>query len=102
MKNYYRSPKILLLLVALFPYLVTYPALTQNPASAPAPKAPFTDYRYEKPGTTRKITAQDLPAPYATKSAANGPNVVSRPKDAWPQAPSGFKVELYTTDVKEP
>ena len=71
-------------------------------ASAPPPKAPFTDYRYEKPGTTRKITPQDLPAPYATKSAANGPNVVARPNNVWPQAPAGFKVELYTTDVQEP
>ena len=71
-------------------------------ASAPPPKAPFTDYRYEKPGTTRKITPQDLPAPYATKSAANGPNLVARPNNVWPQAPAGFKVELYTTDVREP
>jgi glucose/arabinose dehydrogenase len=71
-------------------------------APAPTPKAPFTDYRYEKPGTVRKITPQDLPAPYATKSATNGPRVVDRPKNVWPQAPAGFKVELYTTDVQEP
>ena len=30
------------------------------------------------------------------------PDVVDRPNDAWPQAPAGFKVELYTTDVKQP
>jgi len=71
-------------------------------ASAPPPKAPFTDYRYEKPGTTRKITVGDLPQPYATKSAINGPEVVDRPKNVWPQAPAGFKVELYTTDVHNP
>lgn len=77
-------------------------ALAQNPASAPPPKAPFTDYRYEKPGTMHKITPQDLPRPNATKSAVNGPNLVDRPKNAWPQAPAGFKVELYTTFVQEP
>jgi len=77
-------------------------ACAQNPASAPAPKAPFTDYRYEKPGTMHKIMPRDLPPPYATKSAINGPNIVDRPKDAWPQAPAGFKVELYTTFVEEP
>lgn len=49
-----------------------------------------------------KITARDLPQPYATKSAVNGPRVVDRPKDVWPQAPAGFKVELYTTFVQEP
>ena len=33
----------------------------------------FTDYTKEKPGTARKITVADLPAPFATKSAGNGP-----------------------------
>jgi len=77
-------------------------ACTQNPSSAPPPKAPFTDFRSEKPGTTHKITPQDLPQPYASKSANNGPDVVDRPKDALPQAPAGFKVELFTSDVKDP
>jgi glucose/arabinose dehydrogenase len=96
----------------MFKFRVTYPliisfllagsACAQNPTSAAPPKAPFTDYRYEKPGNTRKITPQHLPAPYATASAVNGPNLVDRPKDAWPQAPAGFKVELYTSDVKNP
>ena len=66
------------------------------------PDAPFTDYRGEKPGATHKIMPADLPKPFATKSATNGPNVVDRPKNAWPQAPAGFKVQLYTTGVKEP
>ena len=82
--------------------LLSLPACSQSAANAPAPNAPFVDYRTEKPGAMHKITAQDLPAPYATKSATNGPNVVDRPKNAWPQAPASFKVELYTTDVKEP
>ncbi len=77
-------------------------ACAQNSTSAPPPTAPFTDYRYQKPGTTHKITPQDLPQPYATKSALNWPRIVDRPKDAWPQAPAGFKVELYTTFVQEP
>jgi hypothetical protein len=33
---------------------------------APPPQAPFADFRLEEPGKIRKITAQDLPAPYAT------------------------------------
>ncbi len=47
--------------------------------SAPPPKAPFTDYRYEKPGTIRKITLKDLPAPFATSSAGNGPGSRAAP-----------------------
>ena len=29
--------------------------------NAPPPRPPFTDYRFEKPGTIRKITLGDLP-----------------------------------------
>jgi glucose/arabinose dehydrogenase len=71
-------------------------------AAAPAPKAPFTDYRYEKPGVVRKITLEDLPVPFATPSAGNGPQVVARPENAWPQVPPGFKVELYASGLNEP
>jgi glucose/arabinose dehydrogenase/mono/diheme cytochrome c family protein len=67
-----------------------------------SPNPPFTDYRYEKPGTVRKITIHDLPQPYATKSANNGPDVVSRPSDAWPSAPSGFTVQLYASNLHNP
>jgi glucose/arabinose dehydrogenase/mono/diheme cytochrome c family protein len=69
---------------------------------APPPVAPFTDYRYEKPGQVRKITLQDLPAPFATSSAANGPRVVARPEGAWPQVPAGFKVEQYAAGLENP
>jgi glucose/arabinose dehydrogenase len=68
----------------------------------PSPQAPFTDFRYEAPGTTRKITVKDLPEPYATKSAENGPEVVARPANAWPVAPAGFKVELYAAGLENP
>ena len=70
--------------------------------NAPAPKPPFTDFRFEKPGTPRKITVQDLPAPFATNSAGNGPRVVARPESAWPKAPNGFKVGLYATGLENP
>jgi len=69
---------------------------------APPSPAPFTDYRYEKPGLVRKITLGDLPAPFATTSVGNGPEVVPRPESAWPQVPSGFKVDLYTDGINEP
>ena len=71
-------------------------------ANAPPPKAPFTDYRFEKPGTIRKITLQDLPAPLATLSSGNSPQLVPRPENAKPQVPPGFKVELYATGLNEP
>jgi glucose/arabinose dehydrogenase/cytochrome c5 len=72
------------------------------PGNWPAPKAPFTDFRYESPGKTRKITVADLPSPFATPSAGNAPQVVARPADAWPKAPTGFKVGLFATGLHNP
>jgi glucose/arabinose dehydrogenase len=74
----------------------------QSTSLASGPRGPFIDYRDEKPGNVRKITVQDLPEPYATKSAGNGPNIVPRPANAWPQVLPGFKVELYATGLKNP
>ncbi len=68
----------------------------------PAPKAPFTDFRYETPGTIHKITVRDLPEPYATESAGNSASVVARPDNVWPVAPAGFKVELYAAGLEDP
>ena len=70
--------------------------------SGAAPKAPFTDFRYEKPGTVRKITVNDLPQPYATQSSNNGAELAPRPENAWPLAPQGFKVELFASGLDNP
>jgi glucose/arabinose dehydrogenase len=50
----------------------------------------------------RKITPADLPPPYATASANNGPSVVARPPDAWPKAPPGFVVEFVASGLDNP
>jgi len=76
--------------------------LAQNTGTVLTGTAAFTDYSKESPGVTRKITVADLPAPYATKSVDNGPNVVKRPDNAWPKAPAGFKVDLYATGLNQP
>jgi glucose/arabinose dehydrogenase len=78
------------------------PEKTTSAIKAPPPPAPFTDFRYEKPGTTRKITVADLPAPNATPSANNGPQEVARPKGVFPVAPPGFKVELFAGGLDNP
>jgi glucose/arabinose dehydrogenase len=68
----------------------------------PSPNPPFTDFRYEKPGVTRKITAADLPQPFATQSSNNGADLVARPENAWPVAPPGFKVEIFASGLENP
>jgi glucose/arabinose dehydrogenase len=62
----------------------------------------FTDAAHESPGTRRHLTAADLPGPAPEQSVDNGPHVVARPDNAWPQAPAGFKVDLYATGLDNP
>jgi glucose/arabinose dehydrogenase len=70
---------------------------------AQAPKSViFADFRNQAPGIVHKITVADLPAPYATESIDNGPNMVPRPKDAWPQTLPGFKVNLFAEGLNNP
>jgi glucose/arabinose dehydrogenase len=78
------------------------PDMSASKLKAPPPATPFTDFRYEKPGTVRKITAKDLPQPYATESAENAAKLVARPDNVWPAAPAGFKVELYGSGLENP
>jgi glucose/arabinose dehydrogenase len=72
------------------------------PTNAAAPQKPFTDFRFEQPRTMHKISVQDLPAPYASESANNGPRLVTRPQGAWPKAPAGFDVQQYATGLDNP
>lgn len=67
-------------------------ALGAAPLEGPAA---FGDWRADAPGVVRRISADRLPAPYATRSAASGPVVVERPAGARPKAPPGFTVRPY-------
>jgi glucose/arabinose dehydrogenase/cytochrome c553 len=78
------------------------PAASSAATAGTPPNAPFTDYRFEEPGTVRKITVEDLPQPFATKSANNGPRVVARPSDAWPKTLPGFSVQQYASGLNNP
>jgi glucose/arabinose dehydrogenase len=78
------------------------PDMNTSNLKAPPANPPFTDFRYEKPGTFHKITVNDLPQPYATKSAYNSPHLVARPGNVWPSAPAGFKVQLYGAGLDNP
>lgn len=71
-------------------------------AAADSSNGPFTDFRGEAPGKIHKITPGDLPQPYMTPDSDNSPRVVARPKNAWPQALPGFKVELYAEKLDNP
>jgi glucose/arabinose dehydrogenase/mono/diheme cytochrome c family protein len=97
--TFVRSPELLKAAANRHP---PAPGVTAATLKATSPQPPFADFRYQQPGTTRKITVNDLPQPYATKSAENGPDVVARPASVWPIAPAGFKVEQYATGLDSP
>jgi glucose/arabinose dehydrogenase len=88
-----------LLALALLANL-SLPAWSKN--TVLAGQAAFTDYSQEAPGVRRKLTVDDLPPPYATESANNGPHLVPRPENAWPKCLPGFKVDLYASKLENP
>jgi glucose/arabinose dehydrogenase/cytochrome c2 len=77
-------------------------------ATPPAPpglragEAAFGDYRGDGPGVRRHITIADLPPPYSTPSAQNGPDVVAPPPGAHPFVPAGFRVDVFAHDLVGP
>jgi glucose/arabinose dehydrogenase len=79
-------------------------AQTQNAQQHPVltGQAAFTDAAHETPGIRRHLTVADLPEPAPEQSVDNGPNIVPRPANAWPIAPKGFMVQLYTTGLDNP
>jgi glucose/arabinose dehydrogenase len=64
--------------------------------------AAYGDWTTAAPGVRRQITPADLPPPYATRNASNGPRVVTRPRDALPRVPPGFKVEVFASRLDAP
>ncbi len=60
------------------------------------------DWTKDAPGVRHKITIEDLPAPYATKSVNNDSRVVARPAGAQLHVPAGFKIEEYAAGFKNP
>jgi glucose/arabinose dehydrogenase len=79
--------------------------LSCRPSTAAAPPDPsgvFTNALQQRPGLVHKILVTNLPKPFATRSVDNGPDLISRPAGAMPQAPAGFKVSLYADGFKNP
>jgi glucose/arabinose dehydrogenase len=74
-------------------------------AEAPAVRidgAAYGDWSTDAPGVRRRITPRDMPAPKATRSAANFSHVVARPPGALPRVPPGFRVAEFAGGFNEP
>jgi hypothetical protein len=71
-------------------------------ASGPPVQGDPGDWQHQYPGKTHHLTLADLPAPYATTSAGNGPRVVRQPPGAALAVPAGFTVKLFATGLANP
>ncbi|MBR1027804.1 sorbosone dehydrogenase family protein [Bradyrhizobium liaoningense] len=65
-------------------------------------KDAYGDWQADKPGTVRLIRPQDLVRPGATRSVASTARVASRPPEAMPRVPTGFKIELFAEGLRAP
>ena len=75
-------------------------ALAERSAARQGPVLRTTASR--SPARCTTSPSPTCPAPFATEAANNGPKVVPRPEDAWPQAPPGFTVKLYADGLGNP
>ena len=63
--------------------------------------AAFGDWESDAPGVRRLIRPDDLPEPYATRSAGNPPGLARR-DDRMPTVPEGFAVSLFADGLDGP
>ena len=74
-------------------------------ATGDAPRtgqAAYGDWHDDAPGVVRHITADAMPPPYASGSAARAPSVVARPGGAMLRAPPGFVVTEFASGLARP
>jgi hypothetical protein len=60
------------------------------------------DWQRAAPGVQHHFTIADLPAPFATSSAGNGPKIVPAPANASLSVPTGFTVKLFASGLSNP
>ncbi len=60
------------------------------------------DWQRQAPGVQHHIKVTDLPVPFATKSAGNGPQTVPQPVNAVLSVPPGFTVKKFAEGLNNP
>ncbi|HEX4298574.1 MAG TPA: PQQ-dependent sugar dehydrogenase, partial [Devosia sp.] len=82
--------------------LLAGPASAQDGSAVLTGKAAFGGWKDDAPGVTRKLTVDDLEAPYVSPSASNNARPVAMPAGAMPKVPAGYKVDLVAKGVGNP
>ncbi len=90
----------------LIAFLATLrPAAPAEPRENPASLKRVTtagDWQNDHPGMRHRIRLEELPAPFATRSAGNAPRTVDRPAGAALSVPAGFQVKLFSSNLSGP
>lgn len=60
------------------------------------------DWQRQAPGAQHRIKVSDMPKPFETQSAGNGPQVVAAPTNATLAVPPGFAVKLFVKGMRNP
>jgi glucose/arabinose dehydrogenase len=89
-------------------YLSSLKAPAEVAATQETPEPPLRnkrdpgDWRNAAPGVKHHITLADLPPPYSTGSAGNGPDVVRQPAGGVLSVPHGFAIKLFAAGFSNP
>jgi glucose/arabinose dehydrogenase len=92
--------------IAYLSTLVAPQGVSPAAGAEPAPARPYAadpgDWRNDGPGVKHRVVVADLPAPFATASAGNGPETVKRPDGAVLSVPPGFTISLFAQGLNGP
>jgi len=77
------------------------PSQPESPPEAASVRPPKgeADWKKDVPGRVHRINVATLPPPFDSPSATNFPKVVERPANAQLQAPAGFKVNVFASNL---
>jgi glucose/arabinose dehydrogenase len=83
---------------------LTASASAQYPAAGKVltGQAAFGDWRADAPGVRRHISANDLPAPFASASTRNKVEAVPQHSEGRLEVPPGFEVKLFAKGLSAP
>lgn len=96
-----RADVIAYLATLKVPKGVTLETAVFSVVSTPGGSDP-NDWQRESPGVPHHITTADLPAPFDTPPAGNGPKVVPAPANAVLSVPAGFTVKKFVSGLENP
>ena len=85
--------------LAMMAICLTHPAFAQNAPAILTGEAAMGDWKSDAPGVSRHIRPDQLPAPYATKSASASARVVPQPPGAQLAVPPGYKIERLAANL---